>query len=183
MTLEPFISADIKNRRFVYPNIAHKSVQKTDPVFVPKLEYLAYEPGKPQGVPLPGSETPGFSPVYRNAYDPDRLASTPHPDISTVKDLFLTAVRNNPDADCLGERRRVLDPNGEKWSDYVFETYAQVSEKGEHLASGILYLLEKHASDRKLIGEEGGQQWTELGEQATICCRVVWAKQQKLRDC
>ena len=46
------------------------------------------EPGKPYSVPVPGSERPGRTPVYRNWQFPNELMETLDPKIRTCHDFF-----------------------------------------------------------------------------------------------
>ncbi|KAK9374081.1 eukaryotic long-chain fatty acid CoA synthetase (LC-FACS) [Lipomyces chichibuensis] len=103
--------------------------------------------GKPQGVPLPGSEKPGYSAIYRNAHHPEALIDTIHPTILTLYDGFANSVRNHADANCLGHREYV--PEYKTWSPYIWESYARVAERRTDFGSGLLKLARDVADVQK----------------------------------
>lgn len=90
-----------------------------------------------RAVPLPGSQEPGYSLVYRNAYDPSRLWTTPHPACPTLYHLFDISRQVHADKPLLGVRtveKGVLGP-------YKFITYAQLNERKQNFGSGVLFIL------------------------------------------
>ncbi|KAK9324695.1 eukaryotic long-chain fatty acid CoA synthetase (LC-FACS) [Lipomyces orientalis] len=103
--------------------------------------------GKPQGVPVPGSEQPGFSAIYRNAHHPETLIDTIHPSILTLYDSFANGVRNHADANCLGHREYI--PEYKTWSPYIWESYARVAERRTDFGSGLLKLAREVACVEK----------------------------------
>ncbi|CAK4147723.1 unnamed protein product [Aphanomyces euteiches] len=65
-----------------------------------------------------------------------RVGSFPKSPVDTLYQLFERAVKKNPDGNFLGHRP--LDAQGNA-GPYVWETYAQVHARIQHLASGIIH--------------------------------------------
>ncbi|KAK9364600.1 eukaryotic long-chain fatty acid CoA synthetase (LC-FACS) [Lipomyces kononenkoae] len=103
--------------------------------------------GKPQGIPLPGSEKPGYSAIYRNVHHPEALVNTIHPTILTLYDGFANSLRNHADANCLGHREYI--PQYKTWSPYIWESYARINERRSELGSGLLKLARDVAGVEK----------------------------------
>ncbi|KAK9237488.1 eukaryotic long-chain fatty acid CoA synthetase (LC-FACS) [Lipomyces kononenkoae] len=103
--------------------------------------------GKPQGVPLPGSEKPGYTAIYRNAHQPEALVNTIHPTILTLYDGFANSLRNHADANCLGHREYI--PQYKTWSPYIWESFARIDERRSELGSGLLKLARDVAGVEK----------------------------------
>lgn len=100
-----------------------------------------YAKGAKQSVPVPNSQSPGYSHVYRSAHSPEHLVTALHPSINTVKDYLETASSFFPNTPALGERH--YDKKTDTWSPYEFETYSQVRERVLNLASGLVGAVEK----------------------------------------
>lgn len=97
------------------------------------------------GVPLPHSQEPGFSPIYRNKLTKDGLISVPHPQLNTTRACFKHSVAVNGDRDCIGERKVIGEKDGQPiFSDYVFETYNEVEQRQLNLGSGLYFILENN---------------------------------------
>ena len=61
-----------------------------------------------KSVPLPNTEAPGFSPIYRNAFSPDALLNVPYPGLDTLYKLFEYAVDVHGNKPALGSGSRIL---------------------------------------------------------------------------
>ncbi|KAK9474252.1 eukaryotic long-chain fatty acid CoA synthetase (LC-FACS) [Dipodascopsis tothii] len=96
--------------------------------------------GKPQALPVPNSQQPGYSAVYRNAAVSltDPLPEVQHPALLTTYDLFANAVRQFGGENCLG--RRIWLANERKYGDFEWDTYAQTWQKLTHVGSGLVAL-------------------------------------------
>lgn len=136
--------ADIQKRIPTYPPVAHRNVLGSSSSFVKRIATVIPVAGKPQAIPLPGSEKPGFSAVYRNSEHPESLVSVIHPSIRTATDLFRCVVEKHPNAPCMGER--FFDQKTKAWSPYSFQTYSEIDQRASNLASGIINIVEKHTN-------------------------------------
>ncbi|VVT49207.1 uncharacterized protein SAPINGB_P002156 [Magnusiomyces paraingens] len=135
----------VQKRIPVYPPVWDKKINpnSSDKGLIVRIETIRAKPGKKQAIPIPGSEKPGFSAVYRNAHSPDRLISVVHPDLDTVDSTFQAVVNAKPNALCLGERTH--DQSSKTWGPYIFQTYSEINERVNHVASGIINIVEKHS--------------------------------------
>lgn len=99
--------------------------------------------GSPQAVPLPGSETPGRSPIYRHWRFADKpLLTTMDPDVRTLHDLFQSSADTFPRNRCLGERKWL--PAKQAWDDkFSFLTYAEVAERRKNFGAGLVEVQQK----------------------------------------
>lgn len=91
-----------------------------------------------KAVPLPNSATPGYSAIYRNAYSPDKLLLTPHPQLDTLLKLFDHSVANDSSKDCLGTREKLPDGT---FGQYVYESVGVVNERKQNFGSGLYFIL------------------------------------------
>ncbi|QPG97472.1 hypothetical protein C2857_006376 [Epichloe festucae Fl1] len=122
-----------------------------DPVAL-QLELGAVPPpGSPYGVPVPGSERPGRSAVYRGWRFRDRdLLTTYDPEIRSIHDLFEASARKRPNKKCLGSRK--WNPTTKTWGDsFEWMTYGEVAERMNNFGAGLVeihkrigYPHEKH---------------------------------------
>lgn len=92
-------------------------------------------------VAIPSSQEPGHSHIYRNAYNPKHLFSTPYPGIDTLYDTFELSAAVNADKPCLGSRIKNSDGT---FGAYTFQTYHEIRERRNNLGSGIFYVLENN---------------------------------------
>ncbi|KAK9474253.1 eukaryotic long-chain fatty acid CoA synthetase (LC-FACS) [Dipodascopsis tothii] len=110
--------------------------------------------GEPQAVPLPGTEAPGLSPVYRNVLSQERLVHSTHPEIQTQYDAFANSAKIFADRRFLGARY-LLDPANDRWSPYVWETYAEIAQRRTDIGAGLCYvndtLLKNEATSKYSI--------------------------------
>ncbi|KAL6452789.1 FAA2 Long-chain-fatty-acid--CoA ligase 2 [Candida maltosa Xu316] len=91
--------------------------------------------------PLPNTKTPGFSPIYRNDYSPNKLINVPYPGLDTLYKLFDAAAAAFPDKPCLG--KRIKNPDG-TFGKYVFETYGTIRQRRNNFGSGIFFILQNN---------------------------------------
>lgn len=89
-------------------------------------------------VPLPGTETDGYSAIYRNKKATHGLISVPHPSVKTVKDVFDLAATVYPKKPCLGAKHK--GPDG-KLLPYKWETYESVHQGALNFGAGVFFVL------------------------------------------
>lgn len=92
-----------------------------------------------EALPLPGSKTEGYSPIYRNIRSQESLISVPHPSITTVKDVFDIGKETFPNANCIGVRK--VNTDGSQ-GPYEWETYAQIDELQKNFGAGVFFALQ-----------------------------------------
>ncbi|KAI5955866.1 hypothetical protein KGF54_001368 [Candida jiufengensis] len=92
-------------------------------------------------VPLPNTEEPGFSPIYRNHYSPKELINVPYPGIDTLFKTFELAVENNGTNRALGHRVKKEDGT---FGHYVWEDYKTVQIRRNKLGSGLYFILQNN---------------------------------------
>ena len=106
-------------------------------------------PGSPYSVPLPGSEKPGRSPVYRHWRRKGvGLLQTLDPEVHTAHDLFEQTAKRLPNAKCLGQRP--YDASSKTFGPYVWETYSEVQKRRANFGVGLVALHEA-------VGKSGSQ--------------------------
>ncbi|KAG6002910.1 hypothetical protein E4U21_002521 [Claviceps maximensis] len=95
-------------------------------------------PGSPYGVPVPGSERPGRSAVYRGWRFCDRdLLTTFDPQVRSIHDLFEASARKRPNKKCMGVRQ--WNTTTQTWGDsYEWMTYGQVAERRNNFGAGLV---------------------------------------------
>ena len=95
-------------------------------------------PGKPHGVPIPGSATEKRSANYRHyKFRDGPLTSTFDPSVQTLYDHFEQAIRKYPNSKALGTRP--WNPQTKTWENkYTWLTYADVSAKSKNLGAGLV---------------------------------------------
>lgn len=99
-----------------------------------------------RGKEVAGTETPGFSSIYRNAALPENspLLESIDPELKTLKDYFANAVKHFGDQSCLGVRK-FHNTQKNKFDDfYTFETFNDINVRKNCIASGIIYLVTHH---------------------------------------
>lgn len=143
MVLPGTTFSQLVQKRFpVYETVYDTTIDPNLPPTTQFIDKTKYSSTKKQSVPIPGSEAPGYSHVYRNEYSPDKLITAPHPSIQTVKDFLETSVHVYPDLPCLGERH--YDRNTKKWLPFEFQSVSQVRERVVNLASGLIQVVEEN---------------------------------------
>jgi len=97
-------------------------------------------PGTPYALPVPGTERPNRTPIYRHwRFVNQPLLETYDPAHQTLHDLFEHAVSKNPSKKCLGWRP--WNPATKTWEPkYVWINYAEVAERRKNLGAGIVEL-------------------------------------------
>ncbi|KAG5421416.1 hypothetical protein I9W82_000506 [Candida metapsilosis] len=94
-----------------------------------------------KALPLPGTEQPGFSPIYRNAYSQKELYSVPYPGITTLYETFELSVANNGNKPCAGHRVKNADGT---FGKYVWEDYKTIQKRRNNLGSGLFFVLQNN---------------------------------------
>ncbi|KAI5966180.1 uncharacterized protein KGF55_000489 [Candida pseudojiufengensis] len=92
-------------------------------------------------VPLPNTEEPGFSAVYRNEYSPKQLINVPYPGIDTLYKSFELSVENNAKEKAVGHRIKNSDGT---FGHYVWEDYKTLQIRRNNLGSGIYFILQNN---------------------------------------
>jgi len=115
-------------------------------------------PGSPYGVPVPGTERPGRSAVYRHWRFRDQpLMSTLEPEVQTLHDVFESAARKFPNNRCLGSRP--WNPVTRSWADkYEWSTYAETAQRRKNLGAGI---VEVHKAAGIMADKYGVGLWSQ----------------------
>lgn len=99
--------------------------------------------GAPHAVPIPGSERPNRTPVYRHfLYRDQPLLTKLEPEVESVHDLFELAIKKYSNHKALGVRK--WNPvTQEHDSKYTWMTYAEMGERRKNLGAGIVDALEQ----------------------------------------
>ncbi|KAK0635083.1 hypothetical protein B0T17DRAFT_612004 [Bombardia bombarda] len=97
-------------------------------------------PGSPYALPVPGTERPNRTPVYRHwRFQEGPLLQTFDPAHQTVHDLFEYSAKRLPSHRCLGYRP--WNPTTKTWEPkYVWSTYSEVAERRKNFGAGIVEL-------------------------------------------
>lgn len=95
-------------------------------------------PGKPHGVPVPGTAKEGRSPIYRHyKFRDGPLVSTFDPAVQTIYDFFEETIKKYPNSKALGTRP--WNPQSKTWENkYTWLTFSEVSAKSKNLGAGIV---------------------------------------------
>lgn len=97
-------------------------------------------PGSPYALPIPGTERPNRTPVYRHwRFQNGPLLETFDPAHQTLHDLFEASVANNGNSQCLGWRP--WNPTTKTYEPkYTWITYNEVAQRRKNLGAGIVEL-------------------------------------------
>ncbi|TGZ77728.1 long-chain-fatty-acid-CoA ligase/ protein binding protein [Ascodesmis nigricans] len=96
-------------------------------------------PGKPHGIPVPGSQQPGYSATYRHFRTGTKeLPTTINPEITTMYEAFESSSSRFANNNCLGWREQ--DPNTRAWGPYKWMDYKTVHRRKNELGAGIVHL-------------------------------------------
>jgi len=97
-------------------------------------------PGSPYALPIPGTERPNRTPVYRHwRFQNGPLLETFDPAHQTLHDLFEASVANNGNSQCLGWRP--WNATTKTWEPkYTWITYNEVAQRRTNLGAGIIEL-------------------------------------------
>ncbi|KAF4991754.1 hypothetical protein FDECE_13930 [Fusarium decemcellulare] len=126
-------------------------------------------PGSPYGLPIPGSERPNRSAVYRHwAVRDGPLVTSLEPETHSTHDVFSRSARKFPNARCLGTRH--WNPTAQKWEDkYDWLSYAEVDVRRKNFGAGIveIHKLINYPGDKYGVGlwSQNRAEWqiTDLG--------------------
>lgn len=94
--------------------------------------------GQPFSVPIPRSEKPDRSPVYRHWKFQDALLETFDPNVRTAHDMFESTALRIPNSPCLGFRP--YDASKRSWGAYEWIDYSTVQKRRANLGVGIVEL-------------------------------------------
>ncbi|KAG5421414.1 hypothetical protein I9W82_000504 [Candida metapsilosis] len=92
-------------------------------------------------LPLPGTEEPGFSPIYRNAYSQKELMTVPYPGLTTLYKTFELSVANNGHKRAFGHRVKNADGT---FGKYVWQDYKTIQKRRNNLGSGLFFVLQNN---------------------------------------
>ena len=108
--------------------------------------------GSPQGVPLPGSERPGRTPVYRHwRFRDGPLLKTLDPAVRTIHDLFESSAQAFVNQPCLGTRAWL--PATQTWDNkFQWMTYGQIAERRKNLGAGLVEIHKAVGYDHDKYG-------------------------------
>jgi long-chain acyl-CoA synthetase len=113
--------------------------------FVAKVGQTDYDK---QAITVPGSQEPGYSPIYRNAMNPNVTTS------ETIYDLFTVGRNKSGNKPCLGHRP--WDASiGDFSKTLSWLTYGEVEELRTAVGSGLAHL----AKEGKLGNGVGISNW------------------------
>ena len=102
-----------------------------------------------QALPVPGSEEPGYSAIYRNTLNPEIKTA------ETIYDVFHVGREKAANKPCLGHRE--WDSSvGDYKKEFTWITYAEVEELRTAVGSGLCKLVK----DKKLGDAVGLTDWT-----------------------
>ena len=111
-----------------------------DPTALKQLLQAPPPAGTPYALPIPGSEKPGRSAVYKHwRFQNIPLLERLEPSEQTYHDIFENSVKRFGSRSCLGWRpwnatTKIWEPK------YVWLTYNQVAERRKNLGAGIVEL-------------------------------------------
>lgn len=135
-------------------------------------------PGHPHGLPVPGSEKPNRTAVYRHwRFRDQALLTTFDPEVQTLHDLFESAASRFPTYNCLGTR--IWDPAARTWKDkYQWISYAETAQRRSNLGAGLVEIHKSigHAKDKYGVGlwSQNRAEWQITGMSAPAC-PCTWA--------
>ncbi|KAI5457976.1 hypothetical protein BGZ63DRAFT_492822 [Mariannaea sp. PMI_226] len=111
-------------------------------------------PGSPYGLPVPGTERPNRSAIYRHwAVRDEPLLTTLDPEIQTIHDLFERSSYKFSNSKCLGSRH--WNPATQAWEDkYDWFTYSQINTRRKNFGAGVVELHNRinHPADQYGVG-------------------------------
>ncbi|KEY69661.1 hypothetical protein S7711_03145 [Stachybotrys chartarum IBT 7711] len=103
------------------------------------LREMAQPPpaGSPYGVPVPGTEQPNRTPVYRHwRFKDSPLTTSVDPEVQSIHDLLEVSSRKYPNHRCLGTRH--WNPATKTWADkFEWISYAEVAERRNNIGRGL----------------------------------------------
>ena len=129
-------------------------------------------PGSPHGVPIPGTETEGRSPLYRHWAFRDRpLLARLDPSVKTLHDLFESSAREFPQRHCLGSRRWL--PESKSWEKkFQWMTYEEVARRRHHFGAGLVEIRKRLGLGAEKSGvalwSQNRPEWQIIGEYCSL---------------
>ncbi|WEW56339.1 medium-chain fatty acid-CoA ligase faa2 [Emydomyces testavorans] len=144
----------------------------SDPPFKARALELA-EPGpkgSPDSIPIPGSEKPGRSKVYRHSkIGRGELLRTLDPKVRTGHDMFESTALRQPKNPCLGWRP--WDPVKQNFGPYVWMDYGTVQKRRAALGVGLVELHRRLGIQERNFGVglwcQNRPEWQLTGPEAT----------------
>lgn len=141
-TLDSGLCPEARNILGQYDFVCQPGVTESTSKF--DTSFKTFQPlHKVQAKAVPGTKQDGYSEIYRHVACPQTgpLISGYHPSIRTFYDIFKSVVAAYPDREFLGERE--YDIKNKKWgARYTYQTYAQVGERAQNLASGMVKVIQ-----------------------------------------
>lgn len=100
-------------------------------------------PGSPYALPVPGTERPNRTAIYRHwRFQNGPLLATYDPAHQTLHDLFEHSAAKRTSARCLGWRP--WNPTTQTWEPkYMWMSYSEVAERRKNLGAGIAELTQR----------------------------------------
>lgn len=116
-------------------------------------------------MPIAGTETPGFSPIYRNKCFPQGTKQALAEELNTYHKIISNSVEHYSDKPLFASRKYDID-TGKLDDSYTRKTYGEVEQMKRAYGSGLLYLLknnpfkqsEKYEAHRKIDNHESSYQ-------------------------
>lgn len=106
--------------------------------------------GSPYSIPVPNSEQPGRSAVYRHWRFQDALLQTLDPNITTVHHMFEDAANRNSTSKCLGYRP--YDPVKKDYGPYKWMNYGTVQKRRANFGVGIVEANKRAGVEQRKYG-------------------------------
>ncbi|KAL4894635.1 hypothetical protein BDV59DRAFT_175858 [Aspergillus ambiguus] len=127
------------------------------PPHLARADELKQEPpkGTPYSVPIPGSEQPGRSPIYRAWNTQKELVTVLDPQVRTAHDIFEFTANRLPKSHCLGWRP--YNPVAKSYGPYQWIDYQTVQKRRTDFGAGLVELHQKHGCLRS--GQYGIGLW------------------------
>lgn len=129
----------------------------SQPPHLARAEELQQDPpkGTPYSIPLPGTEQPGRSKVYRAWNGQSELLQTLDPQVKTAHDMFESTANRLPKNHCLGFRP--YNPATKSFGNYSWIDYQTVQKRRAHFGAGLRELHAKHGVEKS--GQYGVGLW------------------------
>ncbi|PGH23128.1 hypothetical protein AJ80_02757 [Polytolypa hystricis UAMH7299] len=125
----------------------------SQPLFQKRADELSAKPpkGTPASLPIPGTEKPGRSRIYRHwKIGNGELLKTLDPEVRTVHDLFESSVKRNPKSPCLGFRP--YDPATKTHGPYQWMDYQTVGKRRAAVGVGLVEIHRQNGINDKSFG-------------------------------
>ncbi|ONH68323.1 Long-chain-fatty-acid--CoA ligase 2 [Cyberlindnera fabianii] len=112
-------------------------------------------------VPIPGTEKPGYTPIYHNAtLGGEPLVDAISPELNTLTSLFTNAANKFPNDDCIGVRL-FNNTQENKFDDfYTYESFATIRKRKNDIGAGIIHLVTNHPKYRSVTYNNGKPKFT-----------------------